>query len=305
MNLTLHRWIALSRAGLAARLSLFGFAALGHYAFLATLSWDQAPGLWLPFLLAAPNLMVLAAVTFGRPRVDGLPFGPTLTVVGATALTASAYGVLASQRHGADDLLVQAMVAGMSGAMCGLLGATVATPLCLAVQRWRLHPAPRRALDVWATLASMAAVFAVVRPRLLGRTNWETELRLPPSHPTLGRLLLPLDLSLAALALAIAAAVFALDLLLRRAIARARDGAIEGRRVSLTGEAAAGDAVSLATMHDEEMVAVMGPAGEAGYRTAATEPVLAAFPRAPRVSWRLLAMPAVALVCALGLALVR
>jgi hypothetical protein len=99
--------------------------------------------------------------------------------------------------------------------------------------------------------------------------------------------------------------VFVLDLGLRRAISRARDGAIGGRRVSLSSEAAAGEAASLATMHDEEMVAVVGAMGEAGYREVAPEPVLVAFPREPRVSWRLAAMPLVALVCALGLAYVR
>lgn len=305
MNPMLHRSIAASRAALAARLAVFAFAALGHYAFLATLSWDQGPGLGLPLVLAAPNLLVLAAVTFLRPRGGGLRLGPTVTVVGATAVVAALW-TLAQRSASADELVFRALVAGVGGGgVCGLIGATVATPLILAVERWRAHPAPRRALDVWATLACMASIFAVMRPRGFVHSCWDPSgCRAHFLHPVLGRLLLPLDRSLAALALLIAVAVIVLDLGLRRVIARARDGAVEGRRVPLASEAEAGDAVSLATMHDEAMVAVVGAPREAGYRDAAPEPVLAAFPRETRVSWRLLAMPAVALICALGLAYV-
>ena len=302
----MHRWIAASRAVFVARLAVFAFAALGHCAFLATLCWDLAPGPGFPLVLATPNLLVLAAVIFLRPRVGGLRFGPTMTVVGATAIVGALW-TLFQPRASVEELIVRALMAGVGGGgVCGLLGATVATPLILAVERWRAHPAPRRALDVWATLACMASVFAVLRPQGFSSACWDPSgCGLRVVHPVLGRLLLPLDRSLAALALLIAVAVFVLDLGLRRVIARARDGAVEGRRVPLTSEAEAGEAVSLATMHDEAMVAVVGAPGEAGYRDAAPEPVLAAFPRETRVSWRLLAMPAVALICALGLAYVE
>lgn len=300
MNVTLRRWNAVSRDGLAARTAVFAFAAVGHWAFLATLF--GSPNLWVPFALAAPNLFVLAWVTFGRRHADGIPLGPTGAVVVAT----SALGVVWGVSGGSRAWLPMAMIGGIGGTLAGLLGATVATPLCLAVLRWRLHPAPRRVLDVWATLACIAAVFAAVRPDLSGGSNWMIgemdPLRLDPQ---VGTALRALDGSLHALAMILAAAVFALDLALRHTVARARGGAFAGRWSPLRGEAGAGDALSLATMHDEEMVALLGAPEESGYRDAAPESVRLALPTAPRVSWRLLAMPVVAAACALGFALRR
>ncbi len=287
----------MSHAGLSARTAVFAFAALGHWAFLATLF--GSPDLGLSLALATPNLLVLAAVTFGRRRADGVPLGPTGAVVVATAALGALWGTWGDARA----WLPLAMIGGIGGAFAGLLGATVATPLCLAVLRWRLHPAPRRALDVWATLACIAAVFAAVRPDLSGGSNWligeMDPLRLDPQ---VGTALRTLDRSLHALAMIVAAAVFALDLALRHTVARARRGAFAGRWSPLRGEARAGDALSLATMHDEEMVALLGAPGESGYRDAAPESVRLALPTAPRVSWRLIAMPVVAAACALGFA---
>ncbi|MDB4928298.1 MAG: hypothetical protein JWM10_782 [Myxococcaceae bacterium] len=289
-----------SRASRGARLAVLAFAAVGHYAFLASLCGNTQEGPWYPLALAAPNVLVLAGFAFARPQAAWLRPGPTwlavagsTAAIGALAITgARPGGNLASQVAGG---LVLCACGGVTG---GLLGATVAVPLSRAIERWRADPAPRRALDVWATLACMAAVFAVTRP--VQHLTWG-ETPLPTNHPAFVRVLGALDLALAALALAIAAAVFALDLALRRTIARAHAVALDGRPATDPATASAGG-VSLATMHDEELVALVGTPGEASYRAAATGEVLALLPRAPRLSWRLVAMPCVALVCALGLA---
>lgn len=311
MNQALRRWISASSPRLGSRLALLTFAALGHWTFLRSLWWTPGWGAWLPLVLAAPNLAVLTAALLAPRKVAWLRRGPTLALVVATSLLfgslALPVAIVRSTPLGNALWSVLGMLLG--GALCGLLGAMVATPLSLAVERWRAEPSPRRALDAWATLACCATAFAVTRP-----TGLDHSTRLCMNSPAqsancadLGfvRAVHHLDLAFAVAAMAIAAAVFVLDLRLRRIIARAHSGQLGDHRVIALDGADASGAVSFATSPREAMVALVGPAGGAGYRDDASVSAVALIPREPELSWRLVAMPTVVALCALGLALVR
>lgn len=311
MNQTLRRWISASRPRLGARLALLAIVALGHWAFLTSLWRPPESRPWLPFFLAAPNLFVLTTVLLAPTKVAWLRRGPTLALVVATSLlfgsVALPVALLYSTPLGNALWSFVGML--LIGALCGLLGAMVAAPLSLVVERWRAEPSPRRALDAWATLSCCAATFAVTRPAGLDRSA-----RLCMNSPSwsehcadLGfvRTLHHLDIAFAVAAMAIAAAVLLLDLRLRRLIARAHSGELGDHRVIALDSADASGAVSFATCPREAMVALVGPTRGAGYRDGASGSVVALLPKEPMVPWRLVAMPTVVALCALGLALLR
>jgi len=311
MNQTLRRWISASRPRLGARLALLAFAALAHWAFLHSLWWTPGSGAWLPLVLAAPNLIVLTTVLLAPRKVAWLRRGPTLALVVATSLHFGSLSlpVALARSTPLGNAHWSVVVMLLGGALCGLLGAMVATPLSLAVERWRAEPSPRRALDAWATLSCCAAAFAVTRPTGLDRST-----RLCMNSPAgsahcadldFVRAVHHLDLAFAVAAMALAAAVLLLDLRLRRIIARAHSGQLGDHRVIALDGADASGAVSFATSHREAMVALVGPAEGAGYRDDASASVVALIPKQPELSWRLVAMPVVLALCALGLALVR
>jgi hypothetical protein len=306
MHPTLLRWIAASRPWIALRVGVFAFAALGHYAFLATLFWDQAAGDVLPLVLAAPNLIVVALALFGRTRLAWMSRGLTLPIASsALALTVVHFVEpgFGSFEGGSDGWTVFQLP--IVGALCGFFGATVATPLARAIGRWRDDPSPRRALDVWATLACMAVVFAGLRPSAFEHLTWAINDFNHPSTPchhlALARALRVVDLAMAVAGFIVAAAVMLLDARLRGLTARARAGALGGAPSAGPAATEGGGVTSFATMHDEPMVALVGARGEAGYRATAPEQVLALLPQAPRLSWRLVAMPLVMAAHALGL----
>ncbi|TAK22451.1 MAG: hypothetical protein EPO40_28295 [Myxococcaceae bacterium] len=311
MNQTLRRWISASRPRLGARLALLTFAALGHWLFLRSLWWTPGSGAWLPLVLAAPNLIVLSTVLLAPSKVAWLRRGPTLPLVVATSLLFGSLSlpVALARSTPLGNALWSVVGMFLGGALCGLLGAMVATPLSLAVERWRAEPSPRRALDAWATLSCCAAAFAVTRPTGLDRST-----RLCMNSPAgsascadLGfvRALHHLDIAFAVAAMALAAAVLLLDLRLRRIIARAHSGEPGDHRVIALDGADVSGAVSFATSSHEAMVALVGSTGGAGYRDDASASAVALIPKQPEVSWRLVAMPMVVALCALGLALLR
>jgi len=303
MHPTLRRWISASSPTVGARLAVLALAALGHFAVLGSLWWDRKVGLVFPLAMTAPNLLVLAAAALARRKIAWPRGGPMVAVVGASVVMMALCSAAQVLGHGAGLVLSSMLLGACSGAAFGLVGALVATPLCRVIERWRADPAPRRALDVWAALASYGVVFAVARPFQYGRSA-----QLCGAFPRsancfqieFGRLLQALDPTLAATAIVVAGAVLALDLHLRRVIARAHAGALYGHRV--TAAAIATDAVSFATAPGETMLALVGPPPGASYREDASDAVVALLPKTPNTSWRLLAMPLVILLCALGLA---
>lgn len=311
MNPTLRRWISASRPRLGARLALLAIAALGHWAFLRSIWSPPRSAPWLPLFLAAPNLIVLTTVLLAPSKVAWLRRGPTLVLAVATSLLFGSVALPVAYLHSTplSNALWSLLGMLLIGVLCGLIGATVATPLSLAIERWRAETSPRRALDVWATLTCCAAVFALTRPTVLDShmsrcmSSAAESARCPDLYFI--RALHHVDIAFAAAAMALAATVLLLDLRLRRLIARAHSGQLEGHRVIELDGADTSGAVSFATCPREAMVALVGPARGAGYRDGASGAVVALIPRQPGLPWRLVAMPAVLVLCALGLALLR
>ncbi len=160
---TTMRWLRLGAAGLGPRLTLFALAAAGHLAFAWAMFGFSARELVPALALVSTNILALGWISLRRRRgpLSASAIVVALTVVGMALTVLVALGVsrvrYLDSPSGVDFFSV---VVGslFCGCIMGVMGATVAVPLGLAIDRWRDDPVPRRGLDAWATLACVGAV---------------------------------------------------------------------------------------------------------------------------------------------------
>jgi|GEM_PF-955176 len=302
------RWVRLGAASPAARLTLLLLAALGHLLFLGSLTWTVPWSIAMPILLAGANLTALALAAF-RPKPRPLTAGRALAaVVGlTTALCAVAYlvlvlGVVSSGRHDRLPSVIFPIGYGLVG---GALGSTVAVPLALALDRWRREPTLRRSLDAWATLASIATVFAVVRPAGLdaavARCAPSPGASMQCGRLAHGRALAAADVAMAVFAVALAAGLWAFERRARRWLDSARGGTLPGYRLApMEGVDAAGSPRCGLT-EAPALHALVAGSTDASYRESATPVAVAVIPAAEDASWREGAMFLVLLLSAVAL----
>ena len=301
------RWVRLGAAPFAARLALLLVAAVGHLLFLGSLTWTVPWSLAVPILLASANLAALALAAF-RPRPRPLTAGRALVaVVGlTTALCTAVYLaiVLEAVSSGRHDRLPSVGFPVAFGLVGGLIGSTVAVPLALALDRWRREPTIRRALDAWATLASIATVFAVVRPAGLdaavARCALSPGASMQCERLAHGRALAAADVAMAVFAVALAGGLWAFERRARRWLDSARGGTLPGYRLTpIEGVDAAG-APSCGLTEAPALHALVAGSTDASYRESATPVAVAVIPASEDPSWREGAMFLVLLLSAVA-----
>ncbi|MDO9020726.1 MAG: hypothetical protein Q8S73_12985 [Deltaproteobacteria bacterium] len=307
MSPTPPRWVRLGAAPFAARFALLLLAAVGHLLFLGSLTWTVPWTFATPALLASANLTALALAAF-RPTPRALTAGRALVaVVGlTTALCTAIYLAIALEAvsSGRHDRLPSVVLPVGFGLVGSLIGSTVAVPLALALDRWRREPTIRRALDAWATLASIAAVFAVVRPAGLDATVARCALQPGASahceRLAYGHALAAADVAMAGLAVALAAALWAFERHARRWLDAARGGGLPGYRLAPIEGVDAGGAPTWALTEAPALHALVAGSTDASYRESATSVAVAVIPAAEDASWREGAMFLVLLLSAVA-----
>lgn len=301
------RWVRHGVASPAARLALLLVAAVGHLLFLGSLTWTVPWSVATPSLLAGANLATLALAAF-RPRPRPLTAGRALAaVIGlTTALCTAVYLALALDvfSTGSHEQLPSVVLPVGFGLVGGALGATVAVPLALALDRWRREPTIRRALDAWATLASIAAVFAVVRPAGLdatvARCALSSEASIQCGYLAHGRALAVADAAMALFAVALAAGLWALERRARRLLDAARGGALPGYRIAPIGDVDVAGAPTCGLTEAPALHALVAGSTDASYRESATPVAVALIPASEDASWREGAMLLVLLLSAVA-----
>jgi hypothetical protein len=288
-----HRvgWVRIGAASLAARVLFATIAAAGHLLFLWSLSWSLDQRGFFASLLAFPNVALLCGVAF-RPRPKALD--PGAAVGAGVALTlflgVAALAVASTLRLLDGKYLI---VSGAVVLFCGFLGATVAAPLAVALSRWRLDPTPRRALDAWATLLCVAAVFAFVRPVGLAHDLGRCAVPLGWSDcraVALGRTLAALDTAMVIAAVASAVGLWSFERGVRRWLAAARAGRAPGFRLAADDLADAATAPRWGLTDEGPERALVAVGTDASYRDNATGTVVARIPLSAEASWREAAM---------------
>ncbi|MDB4928366.1 MAG: hypothetical protein JWM10_850 [Myxococcaceae bacterium] len=294
-------WVRIGASSAAARAVFVTIAAAGHLLFLWSLTWSMDHKGVVASLLALPNVVMLAVVAF-RPRPRALTAGRAVgAVVALTTLAGLAVYLLATSRGG-FELRTLLYNLGLE-VVCGALGATVAAPLSLALDRWRLDPTPRRALDAWATLVCVAAVFAFVRPVGFsqGVAHCPGGAWFGCHGGALGRTLAGLDAAMAVAALAGAVGLWSFERGARRWLAAAIAGGIPGLRVADEAAVDAASAPHWGLSDEGPARALLADATDASYRDNATGAVVARVTASADASWREQAMIVVAILCGTGL----
>ena len=309
MPAALPRWVRLGASAPLARLVVLVLAAVGHVLFLASISGGSLP-LKLTFVLASANLAALALAAF-RPKPRPLSVARLFLLVVALNAALGLAGFLcgalgsafASGRVGVLSGLLVAIVFSVVG---GSFGSIAVVPLGLALDRWRRDPTPRTVLDAGATLACLAAIFALVRPVGLAERICACALN-PQSvrcdEIARGKVLAGADVAMACFAVALAVALWWTERRARRWLAAARAGTLPGYRLVALADADAATAPGWGLTRAPAQYALLGEPAVNGYRERPTAVVLALIPQAEDASWREGAMFVVlalsAMVCAL------
>lgn len=300
-------WARSDGAGVGARALVWLALALGHLLFAWSPLWDWGAGPWLPLAVASDSLGVLTVALWGPPRAARSPLRAFEVALGIAVVVGGVAVIAAPAWLGGRAVETRGFVA-VAALAWGLLSAVVAVPLAVVIHRWRADPGLRHTLDLVAALIAAAALFAFARPRGLADALYacledpaQLSLRIRCEAIPTGRLLARFGDALLSSALAMAVGLWAWERRLRQWLDDARGGRVPGHKVVEAG-ARVTEGLPRWTLDDGPCsMVVVRERPEEGYRDDANERPVALLAASEAPSWREYALPAVALLCVLGL----